>query len=290
MALARFQKFLKLGSNTDELEAGPHIRQEHRDIVLFLTQALEAGIAASAKVMASQIDDLREEVGSLKEGIARCSLPGAAGQNAATVCDSSDLLHRGWHSRVEPVMSSALAASSSKRRRERAKRTKARMWSRRQEERVVDGRLQCLEWHMINGHLARPPGIWDVSPFSTLAAPSEHVATTDEIQERECEWEGACAEHAEAASRDLQRKERQWKRACIEHTMEESSLSDGISNDDLISAMGCRAQESRWHFLMPSDCSALSVCSRRHWNIVAAFTPIGDTWRDTGDDGDSQSS
>ena len=108
----------------------------------------------------------------------------------------------------------------------------------------MDGWLQCLEWHMITGHLARLPGIWDVSPFSTLAAPSERVATTDEIQEKEREWEDTCAEHTEAASRDLQRKERQWKQACIDHTMEESSPGDGSGNDDLIPAMGCQAQDS----------------------------------------------
>merc|ERR1712096_271480 len=37
----------------------------------------------------------------------------------------------------------------------------------------------------------------------------------------------------------------------------------------------CLVWNSPWHFLSPSDCAVLSVCSRGHWNRVDGCTPIG---------------
>ena len=113
MAAAKFCKFMGAGTTGD---AKPIIMQEHREILQVMTQALEAGITAAAEVLSSRIDELWQEVAALKEKVLASK-------------DDRELSSSKWRNRAEqPSACSAVTAASSRCRRNRAKRTKKRMW------------------------------------------------------------------------------------------------------------------------------------------------------------------
>ena len=97
--------------------------------------------------------------------------------------------------------------------------------------------------------------------------------------------------HEKLTEQDL--AEQQWRKACQNAEAGLSScgesaaeLSDSSEHSDASNSESAGpVSDNPWYFLSPSDCIALCVCSRRHWNRVAACTPLGQLFHEIDDQG-----